>query len=113
MSGVFIMPGMIALARMPSFAYCSAMPTVNWFSAGLAGVVRDVGVAGVAHRRDRRDVDDGALPLPQHHRQYVLAGQEGAGDVDVQSPLPASSISSIGPPMSVMPTLLCRMSIRP
>ena len=35
MSGVFIIPGMIAFARMPAFEYCSAMATVNWFSADL------------------------------------------------------------------------------
>ena len=55
----------------------------------------------------------GAPALPEHHRQHVLAGQEGAGDVDVQFPLPLFLRQLDRLPMSVTPTLLCRMSIRP
>ena len=42
----------------------------------------------MAQPRDRGDVDDSTAPLRFHHRQGVLAGEEGAGEVDVHLLVP-------------------------
>jgi len=54
----------------------------------LRGVVARIGHAGVADRRDRRDVDDRAAALHHHHRDHVLHREERALEIDGEHPVP-------------------------
>ena len=53
-----------------------------------APLVAELGGTGEAQRGGRGGLDDGAAALGQHVWQHVLAGQEAAGDVQVDGAVP-------------------------
>jgi hypothetical protein len=61
---------------------------VKLFTAALGRVISNIGVARVTDRRDGRDVDDRAGTALKHVRQDMLAGDEAAGDDEVEGPAP-------------------------
>ena len=110
--GVCISPGRMALTRMPWRASPIARCWVSAFTPGLGDLVG--GGVGRADRRDRRDVDDRAVPCSRITGMTALHVRHIADRLTSKIRCHASS-STWSPAASPapMPTLLCRTSSAP